>query len=195
MVAWYNDLHQVQRRGCALGQETGMATDLQTRKTSSKSEAYLHRKFAELCTRIQRVDLLTQLLALALSILGYAFFIGLFDWFGGNSTATSVLATRWISFSAFLGLFGFLLVRTVRCWFRRVNPYYVAHQIEHTLPDAKNILISWLDLRDEEIPSALQRNLSTRAAEQLPQSNPEQPVRNRTTWTPLAPPGCPTLPP
>jgi hypothetical protein len=170
-----------------------MATDLQTRQTSSKSEAYLHRRFAELCTRIQRVDLLTHLLALALTILGYAFFIGLFDWFAGNSTATSVLATRWISFSAFLGLFGFLLVRTVRCWFRRVNPYYVAHQIEQTLPDAKNILINWLDLRDEEIPSAFQRNFSTRAAEQLQQSNAEQTVRKRKNWIMLGALGLPTL--
>src|SRR6516165_636667 len=159
-----------------------MATDLQTRKTSSKSEAYLQRKFAELCARIRRVDLLTHLLALSLTILGYALFIGLFDWFAGNSTVTWVRATRWISFSAFFGLFCFLVVRTVRCWFRRVNPYYVAHQIEQTSPDAKNILISWLDLRDEEIPSAFQRNLSARAAEQLQQSNAEQTVRKRKNW-------------
>jgi collagen type III alpha len=170
-----------------------MATDLQTRKTSSKSEAYLQRKFAELCARIERVDLIAHLLALSLTILGYAFFIGLFDWFAGNSTANLVRAARWISFSAFLGLFGFLLVQTARCRFRRVNPYYVAHQIEKTLPDAKNILISWLDLRDEEVQSAFQRNLSTRAAEQLQESDAEQTVKKRKNWIMLGALGLPTV--
>ena len=56
-----------------------MATDLEPHKITSKSEAYLQRKFADLGARIRRVDLVTHLLALALTIAGYAFFIGTFD--------------------------------------------------------------------------------------------------------------------
>jgi hypothetical protein len=177
----------------ALGLETGMATDLQTRNTSSKSEANLRRAFAELCARIKRVDLVAYLLALLLTILCYAFFLGLFDWFVGHSSGSAIQAARWLSWIMFLSLLGFLLVRTGQCWLRRVNPYYVAQQIEQTLPDAKNVLINWLDLRDEEMPTAFQRNLSTRAAEQVQEAWPEQTVKTRKNWIMLGALGLPTI--
>ena len=119
-----------------------MATDLEPRKTSSKSEAYLQRKFADLCARIKRVELIAHLLAASLTVVCYALLVGLFDWFAGNSSAFAVGLTRWVGFAGFLGLVGFLLLQTIRCGWRRVNPYFVAHQLEATLPDAKNSLIN-----------------------------------------------------
>jgi hypothetical protein len=170
-----------------------MATDLQTRKTSSPSEAYLQSKFAELCARIQRVDLIEHLLALLLTVFCYAFFVGLFDWYVENSNAAFANAARWAGYAAFLGVFVYVLVQTVRCWFRRVNPYYVAHQIEQTLPDSKNLLINWLDLHDEELPTAFQKTLSTRAAEQMEECDPEQTITKRKNWILLGVLGLPAL--
>jgi hypothetical protein len=168
--------------GALLPLETGMATDLETRPTTSKSEAYLQRKFADLCARIKRVDLTAHLLALSLAVLWYALFVGLFDSFAGNSTAIAVSATRWIGFGAFACLVGFLLVQTGRCAVRPVNPYFVAHQLEATLPDAKNSLINWLDLQDEPIPSAFQKTLSARAAEHFEECDQDQPIKKRKNW-------------
>src|SRR5712692_10485363 len=104
-----------------------MATDLATRKSPSKSEAYLQRKFAELCARIKRVDVFTHLLVLALTIFTYALFVGCFDWFAGSSTAPAVLVTRWAAYLLFLGAFGLISVQTLRCCLRRLCQYYVDH--------------------------------------------------------------------
>ena len=170
-----------------------MATDLETRKSSSKSEAYLRRKFADLGTRIQRVDIAAHLLGIVLTLLGYAVAVGVFDWFVGNSTTANVIAGRWTAFIGFLGLVAFLFVQTVRCFFRRVNPYYVAHRLEETLLDAKNGLINWLDLHDEELPSAFQKNLSSRAADQWQEGDADQIVKKRKNWVLLGVLSLPTL--
>ena len=71
-----------------------MATELAARKSASKSDAYLTQKFADLCARIKRVDVVTRLLALALLIFTYSFFVGCFDWFAGNSTAAGKASRR-----------------------------------------------------------------------------------------------------
>ena len=151
-----------------------MATDLETRQSSSKSEAHLRRKFADLGARIQRVDIVAHLLGIVLTLLGYALAVGVFDWLVGNSTTANVIAVRWTAFIGVLILVAFLFVQTARCFFRRVNPYYVAHRLEETVPDAKNGLINWLDLYDAEIPSAFRKNLSSRAADQWQEGDADQ---------------------
>jgi len=165
-----------------------MATASVSREASSKSEAFVQRKFAELCTRVQRVELLSGVLTLGLIIVGYACLIGWFDYLVG---ATS--ATRWIGFTAFVGVFAFFCVQTIRMGFRRVNPYYVAHQLEHHLPESKNSLINWLDLHDDALPSAFQKNLSARAAEQLKDAKPEVAIRQRKHWVLLGITSAPLL--
>ena len=130
-------IYYVVEEGALLPLETGMATDLETRQPSAKPDVFLRRKFAELCARIKRADLVAHLLTLSLAILSYALFIGLFDWFAGSSSAAAVSITRWVVFAGFLGVFGYLLLQTVRCLLHRVNPYFVAQQIEQASPGAK----------------------------------------------------------
>ena len=151
-----------------------MATDLATRNPPSKSEAYLQHRFAELCTRIRRTDLLTHLLVLALIIFTYAFLIGWFDRFAGRSTSPALAALRWAAYLGFVAGLGFLSARAIRAALRRVSPYYVAHQIERSVPAAKNSLINWLDLHDQRLPPAFQKNLSAVAAEHLQECDGEQ---------------------
>jgi hypothetical protein len=158
-----------------------MATDLETRP-SSKSEVQLQRCFADLCARIQRVDLLAHLLTKLLVVAAYALAIGIFDQFVGNSVTANVVATRWSAWFGFLAFTTFLVYLAARCYIRRVNPYYVAHQLEAAIPGAKNGLINWLDLHGEDLPSAFQKNLSARAAEQWNDGDANQIVPRRTTW-------------
>ncbi len=163
-----------------------MATDLLTRQASSKSDAFLQRKFHELSARIRRVDRITHVLTLLVIVLGYALVRGWFDWFAGNSQAAWVSLSRWLGFAIFLAVFGVFAVRAVHGWFRRVNPYYVAHLLEDTVSDAKNSLINWLDLHDEELPTAFQKHLSARAAEQWEEGDAEQTVCKRQNWVLLS---------
>lgn len=142
-----------------------MATDLESRKSPSRAETLLRKKFAELGTRIQRFDCVANLLTLLISIASYASSFAVFDWVAGNASSPAVSVGRWSIVGVFFVAFVFLFVRTLLGVFRRVNPYYLAQRLEQTVPEAKNSLINWLDLHEEGLPSAFQKNLSTRAAE------------------------------
>lgn len=144
-----------------------MATDLATRQSPSKSETYLQRTFADLAARIRRVDVVRQLLFLALVLFTYALFSACLDRGTGSSTGPAVQAVRWSAFAGFLGVFGFLTVQTARAMLRHVSPYFIARQLEANNPDAKNSLINWLDLHEQPLPQAFQVNLSAVAAEHL----------------------------
>jgi len=151
-----------------------MATAVQTRQTSSKSEAYLDRKFAEVAARIHRIDLIAHLLVLVLISFAYALSVVIFDSIIGAAEGISIDVARWSAFAAFGLIFAYALLRSLQCAVSEVNPYYVAQLIEQTIPDGKNGLINWLDLHDETMPSAFQKNLSGRAAEQWKDADIEQ---------------------
>ena len=167
-----------------------MATDLEARPVS-KPDAFLERKFHELCARIRWVDRLAHVLTLLLIVVAYAALRVGFDWSVGGSQSTWILATRWIGFALFLVCFVGFCVRAVRGWFRAVNPYYVAHLLEETIPGAKNSLINWLDLHDEDLPSAFHKYLSARAAEQWQEGDPRQTIRTGKNWALLGILGVP----
>ncbi|MBI1830752.1 MAG: hypothetical protein HYR84_04795, partial [Planctomycetes bacterium] len=170
-----------------------MSTAVETRKNSSKSESYLQRKFDELAARIHRIDLAAHLLVLLFVVLGYGFLVTFFDSMVGTAATLTVEATRWTGFAAFIAIFALALIQTCRCAFASVNPYYVAHLLEQTMPDAKNGLVNWLDLHDEVMPSAFQKNLSARAAEQWKDADVDQCISTRGNWLFLAVAALPAL--
>src|SRR5262249_3613141 len=98
------------------------------------------------------------------------------------SQATAVVAMRWCTFAGFLLLMAALAMKTAFSLRRRVNPYFVAHQLEETLPDAKNGLINWLDLREEELPSAFRNNVGARAAEKWKEADVDKIIIKRNIW-------------
>src|SRR5262249_12853753 len=65
-------------------------------------------------------------------------------------------------------------------------PYYAARRLEETVPEAKNSVISWLDLKDENLPTALRKTLGTKAAQDLDDADPDHAVNRRPTWVLLA---------
>jgi hypothetical protein len=152
-----------------------MATELEPRKSTSKNEEFLERGFAQVCARIRRVDLATCVLTLALISAVYALTVGSIDYFVGDWPSLF----RWIAFGTFVGLVCLQLVRTVRCAFRPINPYYVAVQLEQTWPTAKNSLVNWLDLHDEPLPAAFRKNLSANAAEHFKECDAGPILRKR----------------
>ncbi len=75
-------------------------------------------------------------------------------------------------------LFGQLCVRL----YRRINPYYAARQLEETLPDAKNSVINWLDLKNQALPGAIRNAVGQRAARELKQTDPDKAVDPKGNW-------------
>jgi hypothetical protein len=127
---------------------------------ASKSDAAVERGIATAAARVRLNDLLTGGAALAVLLLGYVAVMMVFDkW---------LVLPAWVRQLGFAGLLagaagvGYLFV--VRPLRRRVNPRYIARQVEQTLPDAKNVLINWVDLQDRELPGSVKSAVASKAA-------------------------------
>ncbi len=88
-----------------------------------------------------------------------------------------------------IALVGFLLTVSVvlalgivRPLLRKVNLYYAARALEETVPEAKNSLVNWLDLREEKLPRSVRVALTQRAARDLKQSDLERAVSARRLY-------------
>jgi hypothetical protein len=145
--------------------------------TPPKHEAFVEQQLDRARGRIRALDLMGLLLLLACVTLGYALLLGLAD--------RSWQLPSWLRLTAFLGyaaaalyLLGLCVYRVV---FLKVNPYYAAKRLEEAVPDAKNSLVNWLDLRDEPMSPAIRNSLGLRAAKDVAQADPEKAIANRRT--------------
>lgn len=153
-----------------------MASQLeQTRgKTSAaKMDRFVTDRLRLATLRVRRHDLLAQSLLLLTALALYALTMVVMD---GWLDLPSEL--RLASFALCgAGGAGFLLYMIWQYFGRRINPYYAARQLEKTLPDAKESLINWLDLRGEPLPSLIRQSLGTRAAKDAKRADVEQAIR------------------
>ena len=128
--------------------------------------------------RIRTLDLTASLLVFVAGTLAYA--------------AAVVLLDRWLDLAPFVRQTAcvvylltsavYLTVFVVLPLSRRINPYFAARQLETTLPGAKNSVINWLDLRDEELPSAIRGAVGQRAAKDLGRADVEKAVNAKRTY-------------
>lgn len=154
-----------------------MATDLEQKPVSqatAKVESYVAQELEKVRGRVRLLDAGGYLLLFLIITLAYGLVLALVDRAFELSTVV-----RLITFLAYLGAAGFCLVQAGLCFLRRVNPYYAARQLEQTLPETKNSIINWLDLRDEKLPPAIRTALGTRAAKDLKHADPERAVSSR----------------
>jgi len=155
-----------------------MATDLRQQPKlapASKYEQLVEEQLARARGRIRRLDILGSILALLLGVLAYALVMGIVD--KALDLLEAVRVTAFVVFlvalCGYLGLFAFRLAN----W--SVNPYYAARRLEETIPNAKNSLINWLDLRDEPMPPVIRGTLGRKAAKDLGAADLEQAVNGR----------------
>ena len=66
---------------------------------------------------------------------------------------------------------------------RRLNPYFAARQLERMLPDAKNSVVNWLDLRETNLPPAIRGAVGQCAARAVAGADPDKAVSGRRAWT------------
>jgi hypothetical protein len=163
-----------------------MATDLRQSKSApvkpsstAKYEAFVEAKLARARQRIRLLDMGAAGLGFLVLTLAYGLIMALLD--------RSLDLPPWARQAAFslygLGALAYLGVFVVRPLSRRVNPYYAARQIEQTLPNTKNSVVNWLDLRHESIAPAFRSAIGHQAAKDLADADLEQAISTRrTSW-------------
>jgi collagen type III alpha len=160
-----------------------MATEQQTRPApSAKFEAYVEQQLGKVKQRLRAIDLGAAALLLLAITLGYAALMAVFDLIVRGSSEWWVGNVRLIAFGLYMLAMaggGYLFVTR---FLRRINPYYCARQLEQTLPDAKNSVINWLDLREERLPPAIRSSLGQKAAQDLKEADADQVANPKPTW-------------
>jgi hypothetical protein len=163
-----------------------MATDLRpiTASTSrsapaGKYEAYAEKQLARTRHRIRALDVGAGALGLVVVTLTYGLVMVVCD----RALELSSLA-RQVAFGLYVaGALAYLGLMLIWPLFRRINPYYAARRLEKTIPQAKNSVVNWLDLRGQSIVPAFRSAIGYQAAKDLAQADVEQAVSaRRTSW-------------
>lgn len=142
-----------------------MATAVQNqRQTTPKHDAYVESQLDRARRRIRTLDLTTALLGFLAGTLAYGIVMALLD--NALDLSSSVLH---VSFFLYLAAaVGYLGLAVIRPLSRQINPYFAARKVEENLPDAKNSVVNYLDLRDDErLPAPVHNAVGARAARDL----------------------------
>jgi hypothetical protein len=157
-----------------------MATEVQPRTRSvTKHESFVELQIERARRRIRALD--AAALGLVFLLVSMAYGLGM------------TFLDRWLDLAPAIRLAGFVAyavtavlfvaIAGFRMFSRRINPYYAARQIEQTLPDAKNSVVNWLDLRDANLVPAIRGALGQRAARDLKQADLDRAISaRRTVW-------------
>ncbi len=157
-----------------------MATDLGRGKATptAKYEAFVRVQLERTGQRIRALDLTAALLVFAAATLAYAVAVVLLDrWLDlAPVVRQAACAVYLLTSAAYLTVFVALPLT------RRINPYFAARQLERTLPGAKNSVVNWLDLHNEDLLPAIRGAVGQRAARDLGRADLEKAVNARRTY-------------
>lgn len=160
-----------------------MASDAPTRPASvPRYETLLDANLSQVRQKIRLADLTRGVLALACLLFGYALAVALLDLAMGGSDGILATGVRVVGFVFLLILVTIVATVTVRRYLTSVNPYFAARQLEETIPNAKNSLVNWLDLRGQKLPAAIRQSLGQKAARDIENADPELIVSSRDLW-------------
>jgi hypothetical protein len=148
-------------------------------KATPRYEHFVEDQLTRAQRRIRWLDTGTAVLIIGIATLGYALGMALLDrWFELSAY------TRQAAFAVYALVTGIYLVwAVVRPILQNVNPYYAAQQVERTLPDPKNSLVNWLDLKERPLPGAIRGAVTHRAAKDFAHADIEQAFdAHRAVW-------------
>jgi collagen type III alpha len=137
---------------------------------------------AQVSRKIRLTDLGRGVLILACILLGYALLAGGIDLALGGGDGAGSLTIRLSAFAGMIALLGFFGTRIVFRFLSEINPYYAARQLEETIPEPKNALINWLDLKDEPLPPVIHTAVGSRAAKAIKEADPELVTTTKDIW-------------
>jgi hypothetical protein len=158
-----------------------MATDLQPVKPAPalKYDAFVEAQLRRARQRIRGLDLAAAGLGFLALTLGYGLAMALCDrWLELPSLA------RQGSFALYLlAAVAYLSLTLILPLFRRINPYYAARKLEVTLPECKNSVVNWLDLRHQPLAAPFRSAIGHRAAKDLAEADLDQAIyTRRNSW-------------
>lgn len=151
-----------------------MATDTGKVKATSgsKSEAFVSQQLAAAERRIRLLDLTTAILGFVAGTFAYAVLMVLVDrtWHLSSGLRQLALIGYFVAAAFYLGW------TVVRPLTRRINPYFAARKVEETLPGAKNSVINWVDLHDQQLSPVIRSAINHRAARDVARADMDKAV-------------------
>ncbi len=151
---------------------------MKTKRLQQRSPRYrvaLEQELERAKGRVRKIDCLSAGVTLLVGALAYGLVMIVLDhWLNFSDTTRQVL----------LGCFGvaalsYLVYALVLPLRRQVNPYYAARALEKTLPESKNALVNWLDLRNEPLPPVIRDAVQMRAASEFEEADVEDAIPSR----------------
>ena len=144
-------------------------------KPTVKYESYVEEQLARARNRIRLLDLTVALLGFLIGTFAFGLVVVLLD----RIFQLPSLARQAFFVVYALGAAAYIGWTVVRPLMRKVNPYYAAQQVEHSVQGAKNSVVNWLDLRDQGLPEAIRGMVSHRAARDLAQADIDSAISAR----------------
>ena len=142
---------------------------------SAKYDAIVAVHLARAERRVRMLDLAVGLLGfLALSLV-YVLVMVLLHW----KLQLPTVVRQLFLIGYLLGTGAFLTWQVVLPFRRPINPRFAALQLERTLSGAKNSVVNFIDLRDDNLPPAIRSALGRRAAKDAGQADVEQAIPGR----------------
>lgn len=149
------------------------------KRPSDKYLTFADEQLRRAVQRIRLLDVTGALLGATALTLAYALTVALCDhWWVLPSLA------RQAGFVLYaILMIGFLTWSLILPFSRQINLYYAARRIEQTIPNAKNSVVNWIDLRGQGLPQPVETALGHRAAKDLAKANLDEAVSTRrTSW-------------
>ncbi|MFO0938494.1 MAG: hypothetical protein U0798_18475 [Gemmataceae bacterium] len=129
--------------------------------------ARIDQQLHQAAGRIRMTDLMSGLLAIIAMTLGYAVLMIILD--------RSFELPGWVRQVSFVGWLGLMAVAAYRMLIvpmsRSVNPLFVAKQVESAIPDAKNVVVNYVDLKGANLPVSVQSAVAKQASAEVTESD------------------------
>jgi hypothetical protein len=156
-----------------------MATVQEPTRAAGRHESFVAAQIDRATRRIRGHDVGIATLGLIAGALAYTLVMILLDrWLVLPALVRQ--AACGLAFAAAIAYAALVLSRPFR---RTINPFYAARQVERTIPGAKNSVVNWLDLHDDNLPPAIRQALSHKAAVDLDHADIDAAVRDgRMLW-------------
>ena len=141
------------------------------------ADAQLRGELSRAARSIRFADASGGLLALAALALGYTAVMIAVDRFADlPAWARGLGLGVTLSVAATIGFF-----RVARPLLRAINPRYAARKVENVTPGAKNAVINWVDLENEQLGETVRASLASRAATQVAAADAHKLAESRLT--------------
>ena len=154
-----------------------MATELKSppEPRVSRSERAVEDQIQRIENQIRWIDVGTGAFGLLVMLFAYGLIIILLDRF----LALSSLARQFLFAGFAVSVGWWIYKRILTPLVQSVNPIYAALILEQAIPDAKNSLVNWVDLKNDRIPESVKLALGKRAAKDLKPHEDEEFVSSK----------------